>query len=71
MRGRPCFKGLSLDGGQADFSKKASATIPIELAYFRPDPSCWTVPLKRGGNGRKLKNDREEIYEEGSIKISD
>ncbi len=48
-RWRPWVKGLSLDGGRLNFSKKPPRRFlserPIEWAYFRPDPSRWTVPL--------------------------
>jgi hypothetical protein len=48
-RSRPWVKGLSLEGGRANFSKKPPRHFllerPIEWAYFRPHPSRWTVPL--------------------------
>jgi hypothetical protein len=33
MRWRPCVKGLSLDGGRADFFKKTAATLPLIKVY--------------------------------------
>jgi hypothetical protein len=33
MRWRGIFKGLSQDGGLADFSKKTSATLPLIKIY--------------------------------------
>ncbi len=48
-RWRPWVKGLSLNGGRANFFKKPPQRFlyerPIEGAYFRPDPSRWIVPL--------------------------
>jgi hypothetical protein len=32
-RWRPSFKGLSLEWGWADFSKKASSTLPLKKIY--------------------------------------
>ncbi len=42
-RWRHCFKGLSLDGGRADFSKKPPL---IKIYRISAVSSRWTVPLR-------------------------
>jgi hypothetical protein len=44
-RWRHSFKVLSLDGGRADFSKKASATLPLIKIYRMSLISAGSISL--------------------------
>jgi hypothetical protein len=44
-RWRPCIKGLSLEGGRADFSKNHDATLPFIKIYRMSILSAGSISL--------------------------